>query len=45
MHQLTEKSLKGKLAYEEVRRLLIPPNLSQGDRAWTISMGFLHAAS
>ena len=41
---LTHEALEGELSDEELRALLILPDLSQGHSAWAEAMGLLHAA-
>ena len=42
---LTDKALEWQLADEELSRLLVSPDFSEGDSAWAISVGLLHASS
>ena len=41
---LAHEPLEGQLADEQLRRLLVPPDLAQGDRARAEAVGLLHAA-
>ena len=41
---LTDKALEGQLADEELSRLLVAADLTEGDRARSVSVGLLHTA-
>ena len=44
LRDLSHEALEGKLTDQELRALLILPDLSQGHSAWAEAMGLLHAA-
>lgn len=41
----THETLKGQLPNQQIGRLLIPPDLTEGDRTRTITVRLLHTAS
>jgi len=41
---LTDKALEGRLTNEQLGRLLIFPNLTEGDGSGTVAMGLLHTS-
>ena len=45
LSNLANQALEWELANEELSRLLVSPDFSEGDSAWAISVGLLHAAS
>lgn len=42
LRDLTHKTLEGKLADEQLRRLLVATNLTQSDRTRLVAVGLLH---
>ena len=45
LSNLANQALEWELANEELSRLLVSPDFSEGDSAWAISVGLLHASS
>ena len=45
LSDLANQALEWELANEELSRLLVSPDFSEGDSAWAISVGLLHASS
>jgi hypothetical protein len=44
LRQLAHQALEWQLADEQLSGLLVTANLSQGNSAWAVAMGLLHAA-
>ena len=40
-----DQTLEGKLAHQQIRGLLIPPDLLEGYRAWAVAVGLLHTTN
>ena len=45
LSNLTNKSLEGKLADEQLSGLLVSADLTKSHSAWSVSVGFLHTSS
>merc|ERR1719158_1750464 len=45
LSNLTNKALEWQLADEQFCRLLVPPNLSESNRAGPVTVGLLHTSS
>jgi hypothetical protein len=45
LRDLTDETLEGQLADEELSRLLVATDLAEGDRSGTEAMGLLHTTS